>query len=161
MRRPRARRTRDKAFSLQRAIAETEGADVVEMQARKEQLVEALGRFPNATLRDDSKLAYQFIAAEGDGAAMRAETAAAEMASVQQLYSETKYGQIVQRDMRMVAEWAKANYRAVPWSDIWAIVRETIVPACKLEATKRLLHSRRLTESAREAACDLGAVAAA
>ena len=154
-----ARRANEKTFSLQRAIAKMAGDRGVE--ERRDQLVAALGRYPRATLRDDSQLAYQFIAGEGDGHDMTAESVAAEMASIQQLYSETEYGRIVQRDLRLVATWAKANYPAVSWSDIWSIVRETFAPACKLEATKRLLQSRRLKESAREAPCDPERVAAA
>jgi hypothetical protein len=152
MGRGRVRRAKAKEFSLENAIAALE-EDVPEIQARREQLVTALKRFPNATLRDDSQLAFQYIAAQGDGAAMSAETVATEMACVQHLYSETEYGTIVQHDMRLVAEWAKTHYQAVPWADIWAIVRETFVPACKVEATIRLLRSRRLKESARAAAC--------
>lgn len=153
-------RRANKPFSLKAAIAELEG-DTAAVEKRREQLAAAISRFPGAALRDDSRLAYQFIVADGEGANMEAAAVAAEMACVQQLHSETDYGKTVQREMRQVAQWARAHYGAVAWSDIWAIVRETFVPACKLEATKRLLRSRRLKESAREAACGPEAVAAA
>ena len=139
MNRRKGRRPNKRAFSLEASLGELEDTDAGVLAARRQQLCEALCAYPDAVLRDDSRLAFQFIAEQEGGGAMAASAVAAEMATVQLLYSKTEYNALMQRDLRAIADWAKATHPAVPWSEVWTIVRETMVPACKLQATKPLM----------------------
>ena len=137
----RGRRGRDTApFSIARELeAAGDELDRALVDVRTAELREALAAYPDAELRDDSRLAYQFVTGDGDGGGLSAEATAAEMATIQFLYSKTEYGRFMQPDLRRIADWAKHNYPAVSWSEVWTIVRDTMVPACKLEAAKRHL----------------------
>lgn len=94
--------------------------------------------FPGREIRDDSRLAGQFVTETGDGRELSAMAVADMMGTMQILFERSTYGSDVQRDMRAVANWAHRLWPDVEWDVIWRAVRQTVPPASQIEAWSRL-----------------------
>lgn len=106
-----------------------EGGELTpEMVERKAQLEALLARH-GQPLRDDSRLASQFIRRGGDVALV-----AHEILCVNYLFENTRYDEHCQTGLKQIADHAHSVYPQLPWSVIWSVVREYGVPAMKFFA---------------------------
>ena len=99
-----------------------------EMEARKESLRGILTR-NGMELRDDSKMAYNYVRNGGD-----IRLAAHELLCTNFLFQNTEYDALCQDGLRKVAAELKKKYDILPWKTVWSITREYAVPAMKMYA---------------------------
>jgi hypothetical protein len=122
-------------FSIEKRLAEQRPGRREYIQGRIVRLQGALKNCtPPLTVRDDSSLAWGFAASVGDASKMRFQTIVDEIATMQVLYRDTGYNDILQNDMKIVAEHMKKKYPNVPWKILWTIMREHFVPLAKIQA---------------------------
>ena len=112
-------------FSMAKTLG---GKPTAEMEERREALSRLLQK-NGEELRDDSRLAYQYIVNGGDAALV-----AHELLTINFLYKHTRYDAHCQTGLKQVADLAHQWYPNVPWSVIWTVVREYGVPAMKFFA---------------------------
>ena len=96
-----------------------------EMIARRQEL-EVLLQKNGESVRDDSRLAYQYMCNGGD-----ASLVAHELLCVNFLYKNTNYDAHCQTGLKQIADLAHQTYPNLPWNVIWSVVREYGVPAMK------------------------------
>ena len=125
-------------FSTEVALRELDGAKQAEARERLLEIEGALEEFPNCSLRDDSRLAFQYATNTGDAAEMPFEDVVREIVSVQFLFNESCYNQLCQQDMKQVAAHYHERYPHVSWRQLWTIVRSHMIPCAKLEAADRV-----------------------
>lgn len=87
-------------------------------------------------VRDDSRLAFNYLTATGDGKDMKLDQVACELAQAQFLYACTDYKHMWD-DARKVADRVRAQHPLVTWKRTWQLVREHMDPCIKLEAVRR------------------------
>ena len=117
--------TDDRAFSIER---EMRGKTMTPDMAARRALLEALLRRNGMELRDDSRLAHNFIVHDGDVA-----LTAHELLCTNFLFARTNYDQLCQTGLRQLAEEMRRQY-GLPWKQTWSYVREYGVPALKFYA---------------------------
>lgn len=88
-------------------------------------------------VRDDSRLAFNYLTATGDGKDMELDQVACELAQAQFLYACTDF-KAMWEDARKVADRVRAENPLVSWKRTWQLVREHMDPCIKLEAVRRV-----------------------
>lgn len=115
----------DRSFSMRREMANKTVTPA--MNARRDAL-DALLQRSGMELRDDSRLAHNYIVNGGDVSLV-----AHELLCTNFLYMHTNYDRLCQDGLRYLADEMKRAYN-LPWKQTWAIVREFGVPAMKFYA---------------------------
>ena len=115
----------DRSFSMKREMAFKTITPA--MRDRRAQL-EAMLQHNEMELRDDSRLAHNYIVNGGDLA-----LTAHELLCTNFLFQNTNYNRLCQDGLRYLAEEMKRQYE-LPWKLTWNIVREYGVPAMKFYA---------------------------
>lgn len=105
--------------------------NAAEQEARdaRRVMLEKLMSQNGGALRDDSRLAHQYILHGGD-----VQLVAQELLTVNFLYENTRYNEHCQKGLRQIANQAHVCYPDIPWSLVWSVVREYGVPAMKFFA---------------------------
>jgi hypothetical protein len=132
-----ARRQRGK-FSLEASLAALPADERAAAGALREALLSSVREFgPQYTVRDDSRLAYDYLRGDGDAATMSLEQLTAELIVAQYLHASTGYRQLWSEDMKTIAKVYKQRFPNISWARLWTILRETMDPCLKLEALLR------------------------
>ena len=122
-------------FSISRALEEQRPGRREHLKGRIQSLNNALAKCsPPLAVRDDSSLAWGFASGYGDASRMRFSTVIDEIATMQVLYRDTNYNELLQNDMKVVAGYMKKKYPSVPWKLLWQFMREHFVPIAKIQA---------------------------
>lgn len=139
-RNPRRSRRR-KAFSLSDEMDRLRDNDPEKATDAEDRLMRVrvlMAEAASMDVRHDSRLAWLYATEQGHGEGMSAEEAALDMIAIQYIYEHTGYGALVQNNLRAIADWCKEQYPTVSWSQVWEIVTDTCVGACKIEAMLRV-----------------------
>ena len=107
---------------------EMENKTVTPAMTDRQDNLQALLRRNGMDMRDDSRLAHNFVVNGGD-----LPLVAHELLCTNFLYTNTNYDRLCQDGLCFLAEEMKRVYN-LPWKQTWAIVREFGVPAMKFYA---------------------------
>lgn len=125
-------------FSIETAIVQLGEDEQLETRQKLLELTTAIeAAAPGFTVRDDSRLAWQYATHTGDAQTMTRAQVVSEIVVIQHLYGRTSYNELLQKDMKEVAAAFKVQYPHIKWRDLWHIVREHMIPIIKLEAVAR------------------------
>lgn len=140
-RRVQRRSRRRKAFSLTDEMDRLRDIDPEKAADAEDRLMRVrvlMAEAASMDVRHDSRLAWLYATEQGLGAGMSVEEAALDMMAIQYIYEHTEYSSLVQSNLRAIADWCKEQYPTVPWHQVWEIVTDTCVGACKIEAMRRV-----------------------
>ena len=115
----------DRSFSMSREMASKTITPA--MRDRRESL-ERLLQKNGMEIRDDSRLAHNYIVNGGD-----LSLTAHELLCTNFLFQNTNYSKLCQEGLRYLANEMRSKYN-LPWKQTWNIVREYGVPAMKFYA---------------------------
>ena len=114
-----------RSFSM---AAELEGLAITPEMVTRRETLESLLQQHGMTIRDDSRLACQYITTDGD-----VYYVAHELLCTNFLFTHTNYNNLCQDGLRYIANDVKTRYN-LPWRSAWRITREYGVPAMKCYA---------------------------
>ena len=117
--------SQDRSFSMRR---ELENKTITPAMTDRRDKLQALLQHNGMDLRDDSRLAHNYVVNGGD-----VHMVAHELLCTNFLYTHTNYDRLCQDGLRYLADEMKRMYN-LPWKQTWAIVREFGVPAMKFYA---------------------------
>lgn len=99
-------------------------------------LVHAAQRQQGMEPRDDSQLTYRY--ALGELPDDVPSSIATELVVVEKICTHTEYCVLLEHVMRVVATRLKGTHRALPWRDVWDIVRFYVPSMLKMYAFRQM-----------------------
>jgi hypothetical protein len=127
-----------RGFSIEAETTDWDASERKSFDARRSALESKIVAAYGASycVRDDSRLAFNFLTGGGDRADLTEDHVVNELAHAQFLYSHTNYKELWEKDTRALATCIRNKYPLVSWKRTWQLVREHMDPCIKLEAVR-------------------------